>query len=58
MKKLLTLLFIVITFNTFGQTPTYLDSIYPIQVQTNIQYGKAKNITVRGGTGVRLKIEQ
>lgn len=45
MKKLLTLLFIVITFNTFGQTPTYLDSIYPIQVQTNIQYGKAKNIT-------------
>lgn len=44
MKKLLTLLFTVITFNIFGQSPTYLDSIYPVDIQTNIQYGKARNV--------------
>lgn len=43
MKKLLTLLFTVITFNIFGQTPTYIDSVYPVNIQTNIQYGKARN---------------
>lgn len=44
MKKIIVLLAtILLSCNVFAQTPTYIDSIYPVAIQYDIKYGSTRN---------------